>query len=93
MYHSLPLNAQGLNIRLRGGQLPSEGRVEVFRTGIWGTVCHNDWDINDANVVCKQLGYGTARKAVRWGEYGQGIVPVKFHPFQFDSFEDKLMPD
>ena len=44
-------------IRLRSGPSQSTGRLEVCVNGIWGTVCSDFWDNNDASVVCRQLGY------------------------------------
>lgn len=44
-------------VRLVGGTLPLEGRVEYCMNGEWATICHNNWDNNDASVVCRQLGY------------------------------------
>ncbi len=45
------------DVRLSGGRISSEGFVEICFNGHWGTVCHNEWDDNDAEVVCGQLGF------------------------------------
>ncbi|XP_052818823.1 uncharacterized protein LOC128244786 isoform X2 [Mya arenaria] len=64
-------------IRLRNGTTQSEGRVEVFHNGMWGTVCGDGTDINFAKVVCRQLGYATDNMAVRSGAYfGAGSDPI-----------------
>ena len=50
-------NCTNGEVRLVGGSGPHEGRVEVCVNEAWGTVCSNNWDTNDANVVCSQLEY------------------------------------
>ena len=45
------------DVRLVGGINELEGQVEICYNKIWGSICHNSWDIYDANVVCKQLGH------------------------------------
>lgn len=48
-----------LDIRLvNADNITSMGRVEVVTNGVWSTVCDEDWDHDDATVVCKQLGLG-----------------------------------
>ncbi len=47
-----------VEVRLRGGSHDAEGRVEVYYSNTWNTICSDGFDRNDGNVICKQLGYG-----------------------------------
>ncbi|XP_062310761.1 galectin-3-binding protein A-like [Osmerus eperlanus] len=60
------------DVRLVGGRALSEGRVEIYHSGKWGTVCDDGWDLAEAQVVCRQLQFPAAEAAVSGGTYGEG---------------------
>lgn len=43
--------------RLANGGDRLQGRVEVKYRGVWGSVCDDDFGQNEANVVCRSLGF------------------------------------
>ena len=59
-------------VRLVDGKSKQEGRVEVSYSGQWGTVCDDDWDLKEASIVCKELGFGRALEAPKHSKFGKG---------------------
>ena len=60
-------------VRLVAGSSYNEGRVEVYYSGEWGTVCDNNWNDDKAKMVCMQLGFGPSSTPA---DFGPGIGRV-----------------
>ena len=78
------------DIRLVGGTTDIEGRVEVYHNGTWGTVCDDNWDITDANVVCQQLNYSKATSALGEAYFGAGSGPIHYDDVTCTGTETRL---
>ena len=66
IHSSAPCNDGQL--RLAGGNVDNEGRVEICLNNEWGTICDDNWSTNDANVVCGALGFSST------GEYNVPVI-------------------
>uniref|UniRef100_A0A8D2LII5 Soluble scavenger receptor cysteine-rich domain-containing protein SSC5D n=1 Tax=Varanus komodoensis TaxID=61221 RepID=A0A8D2LII5_VARKO len=81
-YHN---NAAGVvcsgnvSVRLASSSSRCAGRVEVFHNNEWGTICNTGWDLQDAQVVCQELGCGNVSRIVGAAKYGEGSGPIWLH--------------
>ncbi|XP_041475561.1 deleted in malignant brain tumors 1 protein-like [Lytechinus variegatus] len=79
-----------LGVRLADGASDNEGRVEILHEGTWGTVCDDFWDLDDATVVCRHLGFEGALAALPQAYFGEGSGDILLDGVQCNGSESNL---
>ena len=80
-------------LRLVGGAAAHEGRLEIFYSGAWGTVCDDFWTRPDADVACRSLGYpgGSVNELFRKAHFGQGAGNIVLDDLRCTGKEANLL--
>uniref|UniRef100_A0ABM5F876 T-cell differentiation antigen CD6 isoform X5 n=1 Tax=Pogona vitticeps TaxID=103695 RepID=A0ABM5F876_9SAUR len=77
-------------LRLMDGIDKCSGRVELEYNGTWGTVCDDNWDLADAEVVCQQLKCGSALQALNASYFHKGTGPIHLDEVKCSGNESYL---
>ncbi|NWS65243.1 DMBT1 protein, partial [Chunga burmeisteri] len=64
------------SLQLVGGESRCDGRVEIFQHGAWCRVLDEQWDAQEASVVCQQLQCGEAGTAYNPPKAERGTGPM-----------------
>ena len=74
-----------VQVRLGGGRADNEGYVMALGSnGTWGGVCDNNWDINDAHVVCRMLGYPSAEESY---DHSNTLLEYNYDQYAYEEPE------
>ena len=76
-------------VRVTSGISNKEGRVEIMYQGVWGTICDDGWDDNDATVVCRELGFLNGSATIQ-AQFDPVTAPVWVTQFGCLGNESKL---
>eukprot|EP00057_Strongylocentrotus_purpuratus_P018677 XP_011673151.1 PREDICTED: scavenger receptor cysteine-rich domain superfamily protein-like [Strongylocentrotus purpuratus] len=77
------------DIRLRDGQTFDAGRLEIYHNAVWGFICRTNWEMSEAKVACRQLGYDHVLQARLSTDYISR--PVHLDNIQCEGDEERLV--
>ncbi|XP_029473789.1 deleted in malignant brain tumors 1 protein-like isoform X2 [Rhinatrema bivittatum] len=66
------------------------GRVQVAHEDQWTTVCDHGWELQDAQVVCKDIGCGFAISATGAARFGEGTDSIWLSDVDCKGTESKI---
>uniref|UniRef100_A0A8C7XR78 SRCR domain-containing protein n=1 Tax=Oryzias sinensis TaxID=183150 RepID=A0A8C7XR78_9TELE len=78
------------SVRLENGSSRCSGRLEVKSNNLWSSVCEDDFDLLDAEVVCRELGCG-APSVLQGALYGEAEAPILTREFLCEGHESVLL--
>ena len=88
---TLDLPPEEGDVRLVGGTTEYEGNVEIFVNETWGFVCDDAWGMQDAQVVCNQLGITGDAEATLIGFFGNGVGTIHLDEVGCGGSEENLL--
>ncbi len=85
------IKGKSIAVRLRGPSSSNgTGRAEVFYNGQWGTICDDKWNIRDARVFCRQLGYKYGVRALQGSQVPSGTGKIWLDDVECTGREQSL---
>ena len=75
-------------LRLVGGSDFNQGRLEVLVSGLWGTICDDNFGEENAKVACQQLGLPTGYVEAK--SFGRGTGPIWMDEVDCSGSESRL---
>uniref|UniRef100_W5LVJ7 SRCR domain-containing protein n=1 Tax=Lepisosteus oculatus TaxID=7918 RepID=W5LVJ7_LEPOC len=88
--HDFDAGVRCSGVRLAGGRSLCSGRVEVLRGTSWDTICEADFDMKDAEVVCRQLDCGFPAELLRGAYFGEGQGLIRTEEIQCRGNETRI---
>ena len=64
------------DVKLVNGPTDYQGTVAIFYNGTWGSLCDDSWQYDDADVICRQIGYESAARVWYRARYGVAPGPI-----------------